>query len=172
MLGANNMNHMMVNSAHKPVHHVATADASASSAGCLGFPAGGSRDTKGKGKGKGKTNPNAPFPKFPKPAKKEKKQLLASQFIHVRAANNMCTSLLLSCIHENKLRDTMPECGYDAIQWMLPKIVKAVGEAKLLGVRLQSSKHQAELSILIKHAFSQAVHHACMTAMCIRASIS
>ena len=81
MLGANNMNNMMVNSAHKPVHHVglANGEAGASSAGCLGLPAGGSGDAKSKGKGKGKTNPN--FPKFQKPPKKEKKLLLAWHII-------------------------------------------------------------------------------------------
>ena len=78
------MNNMMVNSSHKPIHHAAGSAAS-SPAGCLGMGAASSSEAalavKGKGKGgRGGGGGNPAFPKFGKPAKKEKKPLLVLQF--------------------------------------------------------------------------------------------
>ena len=47
-----------------------------------------------------------------------------------------------------KLRETVPEDPTEAVQFMLNKVIRAVGDAKLLTVRLQGMKHQESLCYL------------------------
>ena len=48
----------------------------------------------------------------------------------------------------SKLREMIPENPRAAVTYMMSKVVKAVGDAKLLGVRLRNVRHQESLSYL------------------------
>ena len=45
----------------------------------------------------------------------------------------------------------MPEEPHMAVDWMLKKVIKAVGDAKMLGVQLQGLKHQQSLRRLLHY---------------------
>ena len=62
----------------------------------------------------------------------------------------------MRALYSGKLREVMPEEPREAVEWMMVKVVKAVGEAKLLGVRLQSAKHQESMCSLCTN-----IGHAC-----------
>ncbi|CAE7828762.1 MDN1 [Symbiodinium sp. CCMP2592] len=109
--------------------------------GCLGMPGGSSSDgaskgsQKGKGKGKGKggqgietLHPNGQ-PKFGK-----KKKLLLCIYI----------------VGQSQLEDVMPGNATEAAVWCMTKLIKAMGDAKTLSVRLACVKHQEQLCTLLK----------------------
>ncbi|CAE7467067.1 unnamed protein product [Symbiodinium sp. CCMP2456] len=105
----------------------APAIAGTGDVGCLGMPGGSSSDVatkggaKGKGKGKGKAVLALHANGQPKFGKKPK-----------------------------KLEDVMPETAVDAAEWCTTKLIKAMGEAKTLSVRLACVKHQEQLCTLIQ----------------------
>ena len=61
-------------------------------------------------------------------------------------------------------RDVMPENLPDAVEWMNNKLVKAVGAAKLLTVKLTTVRHQEKLRSL---AALQRALHVCSMAVSI-----
>ena len=117
----------------------------AAGAGCLGMAGGSSTDpavmVKGKGKGKGKGS----FPKKPK-----KVNLNCSIHAHawlsvINASSQFCPCGL------SILRDLMPTDDAKAASvWATAKLIKSMGEAKMIVIRLSSVKHQEKL-----RAFSQ-----------------
>ena len=77
--------------------------------------------------------------------------------------------MLLPCLLPVHLRDEMPQKPQDAVNWMMEKLIKAVGEAKMLAVRLHGVKHQqplCNLTVKCTHFMCSEAHELLCNNMC------
>ena len=151
--GGGLLQHMGTNTFCAPgyLNAAGSADAAAG-VGCLGMAGGSSSDPavlvgKGKGKGKGKKDRGSD-PVFPKKTKKP--NLNSNIDAHVGGQSKL---FHIFCKGLPNLRDMMPtEDAKAASSWASAKLIKCMGEAKMLVIRLASVKHQEKLS-----AFSEEI---------------
>ena len=120
------------------------------SVGCLGMPGGSSADPKGKGRGKGKAkgkDGDGPTT-FPKRTKKANHGSI-SMNLHACSVQHSCVVYLHTFAHYQQPRDVMPEEAVPAAEWAVNKLIKLVGEAKTIVIRLSNVKHQDKLRTLV-----------------------
>ena len=134
------MNNMLTDTALTPRHTI-TGNASGP-VGCLGMSAGGSGggEAKSSGKSAGKAGKGGGSNGGSRRSCQSFRRRLqkAGRGPCLCALRVYQSVMLCSC----RLPDTGPEDPKERVTWMLGKVVKATGAAKLMVVRLEAVKHQ------------------------------